>query len=105
MQKLFESKVLLLVAVAAAVGLLLWGLNNRIRVAELRAELADAKLKMADMVAKEELETAHSRVEELERRSPILNANGCPLPKARNFLRSLTHRPTKGKRCSICLLR
>ena len=68
MQKLFESKVLLLVAVAAAVGLLLWGLNNRIRVGELRAELADAKLKMADMVAKEELETAHSRVEELEKK-------------------------------------
>ena len=68
MQKLFVSKVLLLVAVAAAVGLLLWGLNNRIRVAELRAELADAKLKMADMVAKEELETAHSRVEELEKK-------------------------------------
>jgi len=78
MQKLLESKVLLLVAVVAAVGLLLWGLDNRIRVAELRAELADAELKMADMVAKGKLETAQSRVEELEKKVADLESEPAP---------------------------
>jgi hypothetical protein len=80
MQKQIDSKVLLVVvlAVAAVVGLLVWGEHNRSQVAELRTQLADAEQKMTDMVAKAELETAQSRVEELEKKVADLESASAP---------------------------
>jgi hypothetical protein len=57
-----------IVAVLWMVGLLAWGLINRLETGKVRVELASAKKRLSAMVTKEELDSALARAAKLEER-------------------------------------
>jgi len=52
----------------AMIGLLVWGIANRLEIGKLRTQLADSQKQMSAMVKQEELDSALARAAELEER-------------------------------------
>jgi hypothetical protein len=57
-----------IVVALAMVGLLAWGLVNRLEIGKLRVQLVDAQKQMSAMVSKDELDSALARAAQLEER-------------------------------------